>query len=200
MEQKILDKISEWAKFAVEDLDLVNEYQQIIRLLKTGFTIDNRIVTPKPEVALALQMEANLGLRIGDILRLQAKCFKSNRLEINEQKTGKLQYREIHPTVSATIKDFIIEKGIKSEEKLFGFGVRHVNKYLHLATKKLNLEHIATHSFRKTFATFAYENNDHDIRLVQSLLNHGSVGTTQAYIGVSQDAIDKASSGVYFAP
>ena len=29
MEQKILDKISEWAKFAVEDLDLVNEYQQI---------------------------------------------------------------------------------------------------------------------------------------------------------------------------
>ena len=29
MEQKILDKISEWSKFAVEDLDLVNEYQQI---------------------------------------------------------------------------------------------------------------------------------------------------------------------------
>ena len=29
MEQKILEKISEWAKFAVEDLDLVNEYQQI---------------------------------------------------------------------------------------------------------------------------------------------------------------------------
>ena len=29
MEKKILDKINEWAKFAVEDLDLVNEYQQI---------------------------------------------------------------------------------------------------------------------------------------------------------------------------
>ncbi len=29
MEQKILDKINEWSKFAVEDLDLVNEYQQI---------------------------------------------------------------------------------------------------------------------------------------------------------------------------
>lgn len=29
MEQKILDKISEWSKYAVEDLDLVNEYQQI---------------------------------------------------------------------------------------------------------------------------------------------------------------------------
>ena len=29
MEQKILDKITEWSKFAVEDLDLVNEYQSI---------------------------------------------------------------------------------------------------------------------------------------------------------------------------
>ena len=29
MEQKILDKISEWSKYAVEDLDLVNEYQLI---------------------------------------------------------------------------------------------------------------------------------------------------------------------------
>ena len=29
MEQKILNKIEEWSKFAVEDLDLVNEYQQI---------------------------------------------------------------------------------------------------------------------------------------------------------------------------
>ena len=29
MEQKILDKINEWSKFAVEDLDLVNEYQLI---------------------------------------------------------------------------------------------------------------------------------------------------------------------------
>ena len=29
MEQKIIDKINEWSKFAVEDLDLVNEYQQI---------------------------------------------------------------------------------------------------------------------------------------------------------------------------
>ena len=29
MEQNILNKINEWSKFAVEDLDLVNEYQQI---------------------------------------------------------------------------------------------------------------------------------------------------------------------------
>ena len=29
MEQRILDKINEWSKFAVEDLDLVNEYQSI---------------------------------------------------------------------------------------------------------------------------------------------------------------------------
>ena len=29
MEQRILDKINEWSKFAVEDLDLVNEYQLI---------------------------------------------------------------------------------------------------------------------------------------------------------------------------
>ena len=29
MEQSIKNKINEWSKFAVEDLDLVNEFEQI---------------------------------------------------------------------------------------------------------------------------------------------------------------------------
>lgn len=38
-----------------------------------------------------------------------------------------------------------------------------------------------------------YENNDNDIYLVKELLNHSSIATTQKYIKVSQEKINKAS-------
>ncbi|MGO0904098.1 tyrosine-type recombinase/integrase, partial [Clostridioides difficile] len=80
----------------------IEEYKQILKLLDTGFTYTDadgkeKIFRPNIKVKLALILEANLGLRISDILRLQVKNFKNNKLEIEEKKTNKLQYRDINP-------------------------------------------------------------------------------------------------------
>ena len=44
------------------------------------------------------------------------------------------------------------------------------------------------------YATLQYELNNNNIELIKELLNHSSIATTQRYIRVSQQAINKASS------
>lgn len=46
---------------------------------------------------------------------------------------------------------------------------------------------ISMHQLRKRFATVVYRESGHDIRLVQYLLGHANVSTTQRYIGVDGD-------------
>ena len=173
------------------------EYKAIVELLENGFELNGIKIRPKTDLVVALQLQANLGLRIGDVLRLKVENFKQDKLETVEQKTGKLQWRQIHPMITATIKDYAIEKGLKSDDRLFDFDVRNAQKYLSLAAKKLNLNHIGSHSLRKMFCSKVYDET-RDLELVKELLNHTSVATTQRYVRVSQQRINEVSSRVYF--
>lgn len=69
----------------------MEEYKKIMELLNNGFTyLENgkeRIMNPNPQTAMALMLEANLGLRISDVLRLKVGSFKRDKLEIREKKT-----------------------------------------------------------------------------------------------------------------
>jgi len=183
---------------ATRPLD-INEYKKIIGLMTNGFiNMDGRVFRKNSQVALALQLQASLGLRIGDVLRLQMNNFQNGRLETKETKTDKLQYREINRDVFDRIKDYAIENKLSQTSKLFDIDVRAVQKQLKLVTVFLGLNNISTHSFRKLFATTAYEQNQSNIELVKELLNHSSIATTQRYIKVSQQAIDRASANMNF--
>ena len=177
----------------------LSEYRKIIELFLNGFTAeDGKIFRPNRQIALALQLQASLGLRIGDVLNLRVNSFKNGKLEIREDKTEKLQYREINRNVFDHIKDYAIEKKLSQTDKLFSIGIRAVQTQLKLITDFLGLDNISTHSFRKMYATTVYEGNGHNLELVKELLNHTSIATTQRYIRVSQQAIDKASASVNF--
>ena len=69
--------------------------------------------------------------------------------------------------------------------------VRYVQNKLKIVCEceHINHEFISTHSFRKTFATNAF-NQTKDLVFVQKLLNHSSVSITQRYINVDQERID----------
>lgn len=65
------------------------QYKEIIQTMKQGFSG----CRPNERIAAALMLEANLGLRISDIVRLRlsdiVKDGERYRLSIIEQKTGK---------------------------------------------------------------------------------------------------------------
>jgi integrase len=130
------------------------------------------------------------------VLNLRVNNFRNGKLEIHEEKTDKLQYREINSTVYNYIKDYAIDNKLSQTDKLFQIKVRAVQNQLKLVTDFLELKNISTHSFRKMYATMIYENYNHNLELVKELLNHTSIATTQRYIRVSQQAINQASASV----
>ncbi|MVX63736.1 tyrosine-type recombinase/integrase [Clostridium chromiireducens] len=179
------------------------EYNKIMELLNKGFYYENKngrmsYFRPQHNVALALSLEATLGLRISDILKLKVKHFQKNTLEILEKKTNKLQYREINPEISEYIRDYALEHTLGLNDNLIYIKERWIQDRLNKVSKHLGLTNIGTHSFRKYFATYIYNKSNGDIDLVRSLLNHSSITITQVYLKTSQKKINEYSRSVNF--
>jgi integrase len=176
-----------------------HEYRQVIELLIYGFQTDGgERRHPNPQIAMALQLQASLGLRIGDVLALRVNNFRNGKLETVEKKTKKIQYRDVNPAVIELVKDYALKEQLTSEAKIFNIGVRAVQLQLKFAVDHLGLDHIGTHSFRKMYATRAYSDSGNDIKLVKDLLNHATIATTERYIKINQFQIDRVSRSMNF--
>lgn len=151
---------------------------------------------PNEQIATALLLEANLGMRIEDILTLHLQDIVMDggryRLNVIEKKTKKKRTFTVPVPVYNFIRVYCADHNIASDENIFQVGERQVQKHLQKVVDYLGYDvPIGSHSFRKYFATEIYNKNDHDIVLVQRLLQHSSAATTQRYIDVEQK-IDKA--------
>ena len=177
---------------------LTNEqYEKIIETVRNGFICsDGHIVKPNKRIATVLSLEANLGLRISDILqlRLSAIVHDGNRYRLNivEKKTKKKREFTVPIEIYSYIQNYVLENKINPAAKLFDMSERTVQNHLQLICEYLGYENISTHSFRKYFATSIYVNNNYNIELVRVLLQHSSVATTQRYIGIGSKEIESA--------
>lgn len=168
------------------------QYKAIITTMKEGFSG----CRPNERIATALVLEGNLGLRISDILRLRLCDIVLDgdryRLQITEQKTGKSRIFTVPLVIQQYMENYCLRNGIQRNELMFPITERAVQKQLAAVCNYLGYAGISTHSFRKWYATEIYKNNDYDIALVQRLLQHSSAATTQRYIGVEPQRIEKA--------
>lgn len=169
-----------------------DEYTSIIRTIKTG----SGSTRANPRIAAALTAEANLGMRIGDILRLRLCDIVRDggryRLNVTEEKTGKKRTFTVPEAVYSFFCDYARQNNISPNERLFDVSVRQVQHHLKLVCDALGYENISTHSFRKWYATDIYEASGHDIVLVQELLQHSSTAITRRYIGLSDEKVERA--------
>ena len=192
-----------------------DQYKLIIDTLRQGFAG----CRPNNRVATILVLEANLGLRLSDILCLRLTSFKKEagryHLDIEEIKTGKPRTFTVPLEIYDYVRDYCDSNGIAKDKLIFWprncnnietinkqdlkNKERAVQKQLALAVDYLGPEYlgdnytdIGTHSFRKYFASEIYVNNNYNIVLVQQLLQHASAATTQKYIGISTKDIEDA--------
>ena len=139
-----------------------DQYKQIIKVTRHG----GYGLRANPRIAAALTAEANLGIRIGDVLKLRLCDIVRDggryRLNITEEKTGKRRTFTVPETVYSFFCDYCRE------------------------------QNISTHSFRKWYATDIYNASGHDIILVQQLLQHSSPTITRRYIGISEEKVEQA--------
>lgn len=174
-------------------------YKQIISTMQKGFKYEGVQYKPNERIATVLQLEYNLGLRVGDILNLTMDSFMRDgnryRLDIHEQKTGKYRNFTVPVEIYNFVRDYAYDNSINSKARLFSITERAVLKHLKVTCEYLKIEGIGSHSFRKAFATNVYVNNHYNIELVRVLLQHSSVTVTQRYIGIGskklEDAIEK---------
>lgn len=180
-----------------------DEYMTIITLCQKGFTYKDEyrvehIFRPNKQLAMTFILQANLGLRISDVLKLKPSTFKNDKLEVIEKKTGKLQYRTINRNLKELIYEYALENNIKSNDYLIQVKVRAIQKQLAIIANYLNLTNISSHSFRKLFGVTVYNKTNGNIELLKELFNHSNISTTQRYIKVSQKQIDEISSSIDF--
>lgn len=171
------------------------QYKEIIQTMREGFTGFH----PNERVATALVLEGNLGIRISDIVNLRpcdiVRDGDRYRLEIVEQKTGKQRVFTVPLVVKQYIENYCLRNGIRARDRIFPLTERAIQKQLAIVCDYLGYVGIGTHSFRKWYATEIYKANGCDIALVQRLLQHSSAETTQRYIGIEPQRIEKAIEG-----
>ncbi len=166
------------------------QFHNIINAMREG----SMFFKPNNRIAMCLILEANLGMRIGDILQMKLNSIIRDgdryRLNVVETKTKKDRTFTVPLTTYVYIKNYCLENNIGPDELIFKIKVRAVQKYLKKVVDYLGYENISTHSFRKTFATKAYNESGYNIVLVQNLLQHSSAATTQRYIGISTAEVE----------
>lgn len=180
------------------------EYEKLIETIQYGFEDSRGKVYPNSQIATAFVVQANTGLRIGDLLQLRLKDIIKEgsryHFDIVEQKTKKRRTFTIAPEVYTYLQTYALESGIRPERRLFQIGSRGISKHLQRVCEYLGLEGIGTHSFRKFFAVSIYNDNDFNVELVRELLQHSSVAITQHYLGVSPQVVEKALLNHIYIP
>ncbi len=138
------------------------------------------------------------GLRISDILKLRWEDLLSGRIEIKEQKTGKLRCIELNHQLKEVIQNtyqnqpetalvFVNRYGTKS------ISVQYVNKRLKQLFDHYGIKgNYSSHFMRKTLGRRVWNQNNHSEKslfMLSELFNHSSVRITKIYLGIREKEI-----------
>lgn len=174
-------------------LPVVLSQQEVQSLLNSIESIKYRAV---------LMTAYGSGLRIGEVCRLQVCDVDSARmlLHIREGKGGRDRYALLSPVLLEILRTYwraerpagpYLFPGQQGNDHLSADAVRAVQ---HQVAKQCGLSKRATpHTLRHSFATHLLEGGT-DIRIIQALLGHSSIRTTQIYTHVSPEYIRRVKS------
>lgn len=175
------------------------EFSEIINAIRNGYEHNGVCRRPNNAVATALVLQANLGLRISDILHLTLSSIVKDgnhyRLDIVEQKTNKSRTHIVPTEIYDYISSYCQSEKIGAERRIFQFSEHNIQLHLKNVCEYLKIENVSTHSFRKYSGDKIYESTGHDIELVRSFYQHTSVATTQRYLKRGNAALEKAICG-----
>ncbi|MCQ6302110.1 site-specific integrase [Bacillus cereus] len=144
-------------------------------------------------------MGINTGLRISDILKLKVGDVQGSHISMREMKTGKQKRIQITSSLKRELRWFnegrdVGEHLLKSRKgKNRPIGRSMAYKILKSTAAEFGLDEIGTHTLRKTYGYHMYMQTK-NIALLMEIFNHSSEKVTLRYIGVNQDAMDKAMS------
>ncbi len=151
-----------------------------------------------------LTLFLNCGMRLAELVSLNVSDIK-NEYAVITGKGNKQRTIHLNQACRDAVDDYLYherpKEGLKDPEALFisrnkcrisRRAVQNiVEKYLHIAG--LGDKHLSTHKLRHTAATLMHRHGHVDIRVLQEILGHENLGTTQIYTHVDSESIKEAS-------
>lgn len=146
---------------------------------------------------LVLQLLYSSGLRLSELINLKREDlnFYDNILRVNDGKGGKDRITIFSESIKNDLLSYISKTNFKTKYLFEGrsgkYSAKTVQKIVKNSAKKAELkQNIHPHMLRHSFATHLLESGI-DIRIIQQLLGHSSVRTTQSYTYVSKTNFSK---------
>lgn len=120
---------------------------------------------------------------------LEARDVHSDFLVVHNGKGEKDRLIPLAPTIAEKLHYFI--KGMKPNEKVFKLNPTSLGMKIKDIAKRAGLDDFHCHSLRHKFGTDLLEKGA-DIRVVQQLMGHESLNTTQIYLAVTDKRLREA--------
>ena len=150
--------------------------------------------------------------RASDVLKFRwVDVIDKDETTVQEQKTGKARRIKFNRSVKEKLKELWELMG-HPNKALYIFQnprtgepmtIQNINQRLKQFKYRyrLNIDHFSTHTFRKTFGRYVYDQNGHSAEsliLLNKILNHSNIQVTKAYIGITQDEINNIYDSIQF--
>jgi site-specific recombinase XerD len=132
------------------------------------------------------------GLRVEEALGVMYEDFDFGNMTLHVR--GKGDKDRVVPVSKAAWESMTVAvgKAMISSRPVLPFSDRYARQTITDLAKRAKLKrHVSSHDLRSTFATEVY-NQTLDIRIVQELLGHESVTTTQGYTGITLKKMKEA--------
>jgi len=153
----------------------------------------NATETKKSKLILSLLYSS--GLRVSEVVNLKPSNidFEEKIGKVKGGKGGKDRNFIISDTLCKDLKNYLKKR--ESNEFVFSkskaLTTRNIQKIVKNVKQKANItKKVTPHTLRHSFATHLLEDGT-DIRMIQALLGHASLNTTQLYTHISTEQIKK---------
>ena len=161
----------------------------------------NSIDAKKSKLMVSLMYAC--GLRVSEImnLKLEHLDFDDNIGHVRQGKGKKDRIFNIPKFLFTKLKKQVENQKENNQEYLFSgpkgkMSTRNLQKIVRSASQKAGIKKDAhCHTLRHSFATHLLENGV-DIRMIQTLLGHASLSTTELYTHISSEQIRKVKSPI----
>ncbi len=178
-----------------KSLPVVLSKDEVVRLIAA---------VPRRRSQLLLKLLYASGLRVSELVTLRLLDIEGTTITVHHGKGGKDRMTVLPQSLAEDIKLYIREHRLT--DLLFpgrhgrALTTRNVQAIISRAAKRAGIQkHVTPHKMRHSFATHLLEAGT-DVRVIQELLGHSNLQTTQIYTHVSKEQLQKVHSPLETMP